>query len=118
MGLLKRLAKLGLLGEGELKLDFCLGLTIEKYLERRLQYRVFSFGLAKSIHHARTLIRQRHIRVGKRLVNVPSFMVRLDSEKHIDFALTSPFGQGRPGRVRRKMMQKKGGDDKGDEDED
>lgn len=29
-------------------------------------------------------------------------MVRLDSQKHIDFALTSPFGGGRPGRLRRK----------------
>lgn len=59
-------------------------------------------GLAKSIHHARVLIRQRHIRVGKQVVNIPSFMVRVDSQKHIDFALTSPFGGGRPGRVKRK----------------
>ncbi len=29
-------------------------------------------------------------------------MVRLDSQKHIDFALTSPYGGGRPGRVKRK----------------
>lgn len=28
--------------------------------------------------------------VGKQIVNVPSYMVRLDSQKHIDFALTSP----------------------------
>lgn len=40
--------------------------------------------------------------VGKQVVNVPSFMVRVDSQKHIDFALTSPFGGGRPGRVKRK----------------
>ena len=41
-------------------------------------------------------------RVGKQIVNVPSFMVRVDSQKHIDFALNSPFGGGRPGRVKRK----------------
>ena len=35
-------------------------------------------------------------------MNVPSFMVRVDSQKHIDFALNSPFGGGRPGRVKRK----------------
>ncbi|KAI9615899.1 hypothetical protein H4Q26_011150 [Puccinia striiformis f. sp. tritici PST-130] len=29
---------------------------------------------------------------GKQIVNVPSFVVRLDSQKHIDFALTSPYG--------------------------
>jgi small subunit ribosomal protein S9e len=43
----------------------------------------------------------------------------LDSQKHIDFALTSPFGGGRPGRVRRKKAKaaEKGGDEGGDEDE-
>ena len=48
-------------------------------------------------------------------MNVPSFIVRLDSQKHIDFALTSPFGGGRPGRVKRKNMRKAEG--RGDEDE-
>ena len=113
--LMRRLTRLGLLTETENKLDYILGLSIEKFLERRLQTRVFQAGLAKSIHHARVVIRQRHIRVGKRLVNVPSFMVRLDSEKHIDFALTSPLGGGRPGRVRRKTLKTKdGGDDEDD----
>jgi ribosomal protein S4 len=50
-------------------------------LERRLQTQVFKLGLAKSIHHARVLIRQRHIRVGKQIVNIPSFIVRLVSNK-------------------------------------
>jgi hypothetical protein len=44
-------------------------------------------------------------RVGKQVVDVPSFMVRVDSQKHIDFALTSPFGGGRPGRVKRRNMK-------------
>ena len=60
-----------------------------------LFYKVFKLGLAKSIHHARVLIRQRHIRVRKQVVNIPSFIVRLDSQKHIDFSLKSPFGGGR-----------------------
>lgn len=72
-------------------------------------------GLAKSIHHARILIRQRHIRVGKQVVNVPSFMVRVDSQKHIDFSLNSPYGGGRPGRVKRRNANK--GGDAGEEDE-
>jgi small subunit ribosomal protein S9e len=57
--------------------------------------------------------------VGKQIVNVPSFIVRLDSQKHIDFALTSPFGGGRPGRVRRKKAKaaEKKDDDAGDEEE-
>merc|ERR1712021_31038 len=37
---------------------------LEEDMERRLQTLVFKRGLAKSIHHARVLIRQRHIRVG------------------------------------------------------
>lgn len=43
--------------------------------------------------------------VGKQIVNVPSFMVRVDSQKHIDFALNSPFGGGRPGRVKRRNIK-------------
>jgi small subunit ribosomal protein S9e len=43
-------------------------------------------------------------------VNIPSFNVRLDSQKHIDFALNSPYGNlGRPGRVKRRSMKKKEG---------
>merc|ERR1719276_635473 len=61
--LLRRMTRLGLLLESERKLDYVLGLTAAKTMERRLQTKVFKLGLAKSIHHARTLIRQRHIRV-------------------------------------------------------
>merc|ERR1712168_147965 len=107
--LLRRLVRIGVLGEDKMKLDFVLGLRIEDFLVRRLQTQVFKLGYAKSIHHARTLIRQRHIRVRKQVVNVPSFVVRLDSQKHIDFSLKSPYGGGRAGRVKRKN-QKKGGD--------
>lgn len=62
-----------------------------------------------------------YYRVGRQVVNVPSFMVRVDSQKHIDFSLTSPFGGGRAGRVKRKNQKaaaKKsgGGDEEEDED--
>ncbi|KAI8592027.1 40S ribosomal protein S9 [Geranomyces variabilis] len=102
--LIRRLIRTGILDESKAKLDYVLGLKIEDFLERRLQTQVFKLGLAKSIHHARVLIRQRHIRVGKQIVNIPSFIVRLDSQKHIDFALTSPYGGGRAGRVKRKRQ--------------
>lgn len=103
--LIRRLIRIGVLDATKTKLDYVLGLKIEDFLERRLQTQVFKLGLAKSIHHARVLIRQRHIRVGKQLVNVPSFIVRLDSQKLIDFALTSPYGGGRPGRVARRSAR-------------
>lgn len=116
--LLRRLVRIGVLEEGKMKLDYVLGLKIEDFLERRLQTQVFKLGLAKSIHHARVLIRQRHIRVRKQLVNVPSFLVRLDSQKHIDFSTSSPYGGGRPGRVKRQNMKKgSGGDDAEEDDE-
>ena len=57
-------------------------------------------------------------RVRKQIVNVPSFIVRLDSQKHIDFALTSPFGGGRAGRVKRKNQKKAEGGGGGSADED
>ncbi|OTA30963.1 40S ribosomal protein S9 [Hortaea werneckii EXF-2000] len=119
--LIRRLVRVGVLDESRMKLDYVLALKVEDFLERRLQTCVYKLGLAKSIHHARVLIRQRHIRVGKQIVNVPSFIVRLDSQKHIDFALTSPFGGGRPGRVRRKKAKaaekKDEGGDEGEEEE-
>ncbi len=101
--LIRRLVRVGVLDETRMKLDYVLALRVEDFMERRLQTQVYKLGLAKSIHHARVLIRQRHIRyictcirakyrVGKQIVNVPSFVVRLDSQKHIDFALTSPYG--------------------------
>lgn len=60
--LLRRMNKYGLLDESQNKLDYVLALTVENFLERRLQTLVFKTGMAKSIHHARVLIRQRHIR--------------------------------------------------------
>ena len=115
--LIRRLVRVGVLDESRMKLDYVLALKVEDFLERRLQTCVYKLGLAKSIHHARVLIRQRHIRVGKQIVNVPSFIVRLDSQKHIDFALTSPFGGGRPGRVRRKKAKAAEKGDDGEEEE-
>ena len=63
--LLRRLNRYGILDEHQNKLDHVLGLKIQDFLERRLQTLVFKLGLAKSYHHARVLIKQRHIRVGK-----------------------------------------------------
>lgn len=114
---MRRMYRYGFLETHEDKLDYVLSLTPDRVLERRLQTQVFKLGLAKSIHHARVLIRQRHIRVGKQIVNVPSFIVRIDSQKHIDFALNSPFGGGRPGRVKRRSLAKKGNDAEEEDEE-
>merc|ERR1711924_15093 len=110
--LMRRMIRYGILDEDKQRLDYVLALKIEDFMERRLQTLVFKRGLAKSIHHARVLIRQKHIRVGRQIVDIPSFTVRVESQPHIEFSLTSPFGGGRPGRVKRKS-----GGSGGDEDD-
>merc|ERR550514_2058636 len=116
--LLRRLVRYGILEEDQMKLDYVLNLKAEDFFERRLQTQVFKLGLAKSIHHARVMIRHRHVRVRKQLVNIPSFMVRQDSQKHIDFSVNSPFGGGRPGRRKRKSEASKSSAGGADEEED
>ena len=77
------MVRLGLLKDNERKLDYVLGLTTAQFLERRLQTQVQKRNLSSSIHHARVLILQKHIAVGKQMVNIPSFLVRVSSEQHI-----------------------------------
>ena len=99
-------------GEGGARLDDLLSLTTQRMLERRLQTVVQKLGLAKTVHEARVRIRQRHIRVGKQLVTVPSFMVRNSAEANIVFANHSPYSStGRQGRVARKKAAAGGGSD-------
>jgi small subunit ribosomal protein S9e len=61
--LLRRMNHYGLLDESQNKLDYVLALTVENFLEQRLQNLVFKSAMAKSIHHACVLIKQRHIRL-------------------------------------------------------
>jgi ribosomal protein uS4 len=107
--LIRRMVRLGVLKENERKLDYVLGLTLSQIMERRLQTLVAKRKLANSVHHARVLIRQRHIAVGKQLVNIPSYLVRVSSEQHIQLAPTSVFKTGKLGRTKAKK-QRKGGD--------
>ena len=114
--MLRRLHKMGVLPEDKNQLDYVLALKHEDFLERRLQTIVFKTKLARSIHHARVLILQRHIRVGKQLVNVPSFLVRRDSEGHVDHSLNSTLINGRMGRVKRKKAHSQGEEKTEEED--
>ncbi|PKI84905.1 hypothetical protein MVES1_000868 [Malassezia vespertilionis] len=119
--IIRRLIRIGVLDESRMKLDYVLALRLEDFLERRLQTQVYRSGLAKSVHQARVLIAQRHIRVGKQIVTAPGFIVRLESQKHIDFTLKSPYAGGRPGRVKRKRQASaaaaEGGDEEGGDEE-
>lgn len=104
--LIRRMVRLGLLKENERKLDYVLGLTLSQVFERRLQTLVSKRKLANSVHHARVLIRQRHIAVGKQLVNVPGYLVRVSSEQHIQLAPTSVFKTSKLGRTKKKKSRK------------
>ena len=68
-----------------MRLDYVLALKIEDFLERRLQTQVFKSGLAKSIHHARVLIRQRHIRC----VDLQSIRILSANSTGFDLVLAS-----------------------------
>ena len=59
---MRRMFRYGLLSESENKLDYALGLTLHKFMDRRLQTVIYKKGLARSVHHARVLIRQRHVK--------------------------------------------------------
>jgi ribosomal protein uS4 len=74
--LLRRCVRAGLLEADKAELDYVLQLTTQKLLERRLQTKVYKQSLAKSIHHARVLIRQRHIRYVRALFGVYHFLTR------------------------------------------
>ena len=101
--LMKRVFKYGLLNkEKENALDYVLAITLHKMLERRLQTKVFKLKLATSIHHARVLIKGKHIAVNGRVVNVPSYMVTVDNENKITLQNRSALNGGKPGRRLRK----------------
>merc|ERR1711990_257168 len=102
--LIRRMVRMGLLKDSERKLDYVLGLTIAQFMERRLQTLVMKRKIASSVHHARVLIRQKHIAVGKQMVNIPSFMVRVSSEQHIQLSATSVIKTGELGRSKKKKQ--------------
>src|SRR3989344_9167280 len=57
-------------------------LTLDKedWLKRRLQTLVFSKGLTRTPKQARQLIIHKHVSIGDRIVNIPSYHVYLEEE--------------------------------------
>ncbi|MDI9611296.1 MAG: 30S ribosomal protein S4 [Archaeoglobaceae archaeon] len=79
---IKKLQKYGVLPENS-TLDDVLGLSVENFLERRLQTLVYRQGLARTIKQARQMIVHGHIEVDGRKVTSPSFIVLRDLEKKV-----------------------------------
>jgi len=89
---IRKLFKLGVLPENA-TLDDILNLSVEDFLERRLQTLVYRQGLARTIRQARQLITHGHISVDGHRVTAPSFLVTRDLESKISFYKNSPFAK-------------------------
>ncbi|ENN95961.1 30S ribosomal protein S4P [Methanocaldococcus villosus KIN24-T80] len=85
------LKRYGILKKENPTLDDVLSLTVEDILERRLQTLVFRKGLARTPKQARQLIVHRHIAVNGRIIDAPSYLVKVDEEDKITYAKNSPF---------------------------
>ena len=99
--LLNRLAKLGIL-PADAKLDDVLSITVENFLDRRLQTRVVKKGLARTMSQARQLITHGFIAVKGKKVTVPSYVVNADEEQYIayykpiDISVHEPSPKSKP----------------------
>merc|ERR1712190_449783 len=96
----------GILTMEQQKLEYCLSIKAKDVLKRRLQTLVKEIGV-ESVHGARVLIYQRHIRVGHQVVTSPSFLVREKSQRFINFREGSSLGGGPPGKIKRRNIKRK-----------
>lgn len=87
--LIQKLAKLGILNDKNRELDDILALTIADVLNRRLQTIIGKNPLATSVLHARQLITHGHVRIDKRRITFPSYLVTLEEEAVIKVELPS-----------------------------
>ena len=88
--LVQKLKRLGILPPTATLSDV-LNLTIDDFLERRLQSVVYRTGFAQTIHQARQLITHGHIVIEGKKKTAPSYIVTAEEEKMISYAPTSPL---------------------------
>jgi small subunit ribosomal protein S4 len=81
---LEKLQRLGLLS-GVAELDTILDLNVKDILDRRLQSVLFRQGLARSMKQARQFITHRHITIGDKEINSPSYLISLEEETSLGF---------------------------------
>ena len=80
----KFFARLNKMGLKVTSIADVLALTMENWLDRRLQTFVVKKALAKTPDQARQLIVHKHVLVNNRTVNSPSFVVSIDLENKIE----------------------------------
>jgi len=100
--MIDRVSKMGLIAPNG-TLDDILTMSVEDFLERRFQTFIYRRGMAKSLWQARQLISHGHITIKGREVTSPSYHVKVDDEKLIEYNIFSPFGNKE--HPLRKMLQ-------------
>lgn len=89
--LLARLTRLGIFAVATPGLDDVLALTTEDVLRRRLEWIVFSRGLAPTPKGARQWIVHGHFAVGDHRVTRPGYLLPSAEEARLSFSPTSPY---------------------------
>jgi small subunit ribosomal protein S4 len=82
--LMERLIRLGIVPPDG-KLDDVLALSVENFLDRRLQTRVMKKGLARTAGQARQLVTHGFIAVGGKCVTIPSYVVSVKEEPLVSY---------------------------------
>jgi small subunit ribosomal protein S4 len=91
--LLDSLTRRGLVSEG-VTLDDVLNLSVEDFLGRRLQTLIYKKGAAVSPLQSRQLIVHGHIKLGKRVIDIPGYHVTAAEEGTIQ--VTGGIGTPKP----------------------
>ena len=88
--ILARMRRIGILPIDS-SLDDILTVSVEVFLERRLQTQVLRKGLAKSVKEARQRIVHGHVAIAGKKVTIPSYLVTLEEESQLGFYMGSPL---------------------------
>jgi small subunit ribosomal protein S4 len=108
--LLGRLTRLGILSVGTPTLDDVLALSTEDVLRRRLEWVVFSKGLAPTPFSARQWIVHGHLSVGDHRLTRPGYLLPYADEARLDYCPTSPYANdGHAVRVALRQRQERRG---------
>ena len=90
--LLHSLSRMGLV-EKNATLDDVLNLEIDNLLSRRLQTVIMKKFYFKTPYQARQAISHGHIMIGDRIVNIPSYVVKVDEEDKVKLTQESIFNK-------------------------
>lgn len=105
--LLTKLRRLGIISESA-GMDDVLGLTVQAVLERRLQTILVRKNFALSMKQARQFILHGHITIDGRKLTSPSYLVSLDEESKIGYAVKSPLADAaHPEREKKPTARKR-----------